>query len=344
MAGAVNYVWNYCNEAAYELWGRRRQWLTAYDLNNLTSGAAKELPINSQTIQAVTKEYVTRRNQFCKRKLRWRTARRSLGWIPFNGQTVALIGERVRYNGTTFRLWFSRPLPPGASIKSGSFTQDARGRWYVHFNIEAEVLRDHGDRDIGVDLNVAEQAVCSDGAIYARENITKRYEEPLAKAQRAHKKKLVKTIHAKIKNTRLDWTHKLTTLLVITCWRLAVGNVCAKALMQTNMAKSVADASWGLLRRLLGYKAISHNVILESVNEAYTTQTCSHCHRRTGPKGIEGLSVRQWICEYCGTLHHRDINSAKNIWYVAWVGPFVEPPQEVSSGLYESQDSQACEK
>ncbi len=48
------------------------------------------------------------------------------------------------------------------------------------------------------------------------------------------------------------------------------------------------------------------------VNEAYTTVTCSVCNNRTGPKGLEGLRIREWSCE-CGVTHDRDINAAKNI-------------------------------
>ena len=39
----------------------------------------------------------------------------------------------------------------------------------------------------------------------------------------------------------------------------------------------------------------------------------SVCHERTGPKGSQGLSVRQWECRVCNTLHDRDLNAATNI-------------------------------
>jgi len=51
-------------------------------------GATKEgmMSLHSQTLQAVNEEYVLRRRQFKKTKLRWRVSfgsRKSLGWIPF---------------------------------------------------------------------------------------------------------------------------------------------------------------------------------------------------------------------------------------------------------------------
>ena len=37
------------------------------------------------------------------------------------------------------------------------------------------------------------------------------------------------------------------------------------------------------------------------------------CHARTGPKGLEGLAVRQWTCSVCAAPHERDTNAARNI-------------------------------
>ena len=82
LAKAVNFVWNYCNETSYYAIKNRRKFLSKYDFRPLTKGASKELPINSQTVQAISDEYVTRRKQFKKAKLKWRD-KKSLGWVPF---------------------------------------------------------------------------------------------------------------------------------------------------------------------------------------------------------------------------------------------------------------------
>jgi hypothetical protein len=45
---------------------------------------------------------------------------------------------------------------------------------------------------------------------------------------------------------------------------------------------------------MLQYKCDVAGVWFEEVNEAYSTQTCSGCNRRTGPKGLEvGSLIRQ---------------------------------------------------
>ncbi len=79
------------------------------------------------------------------------------------------------------------------------------------------------------------------------------------------------------------------------------------------MAKSVLDAGRSLFRTMLQYKSDHAGVWFDEVDEAYSTQTCSCCNRRTGPKGRECLGIREWACAECGAYHHRDINAAVNI-------------------------------
>jgi transposase len=54
-------------------------------------------------------------------------------------------------------------------------------------------------------------------------------------------------------------------------------------------------------------------VWFDEVDEAFSTQTCSVCNSRTGPKGREGLGIRGWQCSMCGTIHDRDVNAAQII-------------------------------
>jgi hypothetical protein len=75
-SGEVNFVWNFCNETSMKVLERQRRFCTAYELNALTAGATKEgLSLHSQTVQAISAEYVTRRKQFKKRRLSWRSSK-----------------------------------------------------------------------------------------------------------------------------------------------------------------------------------------------------------------------------------------------------------------------------
>ena len=92
-----------------------------------------------------------------------------------------------------------------------------------------------------------------------------------------------------------------------------VGNVNASGLAKTSMAKSVLDSGWSTFRTMLRYKCDDAGVWFEEVNESYSTQECSHCHERSGPKGRSELNVRHWTCVHCLTDHDRDTNAAINI-------------------------------
>jgi len=325
MAGQVNFVWNYCNETSAHAYQRNKQFLTNVELDALTKGTSKLLNINSQTIQAITKEHYNRRKQYKRSKLRWRS-RRSLGWIPFKGQTVKVIGDTIVYNKQSFRFWNSRQLPKDGRLKTGSFNQDARGRWYVNLQVEFELTQEGGTKEAGGDLGLKDVLTLSDGEKYSRQNLTTECEDKLATAQRANKKGQVRSIHAKIRNKREDFNQKTSTDLCRKYRVLAIGGVNIAGLMKTKMAKSVADASWYRLNELLVYKALTHGMELKlKVNEAWTTQECHVCKERTGPKGIGGLGVREWVCSNCGCEHDRDVNAAINI----FVNGFGRLPENV---------------
>jgi len=312
MASAVNYVWNFANEVSMLALRRDHTFLSAFDLINLTTGTSKDLGIPADTISEVCREYATRRKQTKAFRLHWRSKKRSLGWIPFKGRCIAVSADTVRYYGQQFRFWLSRPIL--GTIKAGSFAQDAQGHWYVNFQCEVDDPGvPNGNAEIGIDLGLNDHATCSDGVKYSRENLTRKHADTLAMAQRAHKKKRVTALHARIANQRKDWAHKTSTTIVNRSSVIAVGNVSAVRLVKTHLAKSVLDAGWSQLRAMLAYKAMRLGITYREVNESGSTVTCSACLSKTGPSGLSHLGVREWCCSVCGDLHDRDINAAHNI-------------------------------
>ena len=317
LATEVNCVWNYVNDLCFKHLQRKQQFFSAYDIAKYTKGASKECNLHSQTIQAVTEELVTRRKQFKKAKLKWRvsnkkSARRSLGWIPFKKSAIKYQNGQVKYGNHWFSLWDSYGLSK-YTVKTGSFVEDSRGRWYVCLVVDVvKTERTNAQTSIGIDLGLKDLATCSDGVKLKAPKIYRQYEQKLAIAQRARNKKRVKTIHAKIKNIRQNILHQFSHKLVNEHAAIFVGNVNAKALAQTKLAKSVLDASWTTLRTMLRYKCENAGVLFDEVNEAYTTQTCSCCgSRQNSLKGRASLRIREWTCGACNTTHDRDVNAAK---------------------------------
>lgn len=316
-AKAVNFVWNYCNDRQKDALRWNKKWPTAFDLDKLTAGSSVELGLHSGTINAVTAQYVKSRVQKKRPYLRYR-GNKSLGWVPVKGNYLKREGEAFRFHGNTFRVFNSRPLPEG-KIKDGTnFSQDSRGNWFLNITIDVPVVPANARKPIngvGIDLGLKDFATFSTGEKVESQNVYRDSQAALAIAQRAHKRKRVKAIHAKIVNQRRDFHHKLSTRIIREFDYIAVGNVHAAGLAKTNLAKSVLDAGWSSFRKMLAYKAIKHGAWYEEVSESFTSQTCSTCGGlpESRPKGIAGIGIREWICSYCGTVHDRDTNAALNI-------------------------------
>ena len=318
LASEVNFVWNYVNDLCFKHLQRTGKFFSAFDIAKYTAGASKELNLHSQSIQAITEELVLRRKQFKKAKLKWRvsnpnSSKKSLGWIPFKKVAVKYQNGQVKYNNHWFSLWDSYGIAK-YNVKTGSFVEDSRGRWYVCLVVDnAAKIESTGKVSVGIDLGLKDFATLSSGEKVESQRTYRKYEEKLGIAQRANKKKRVKAIHAKIKSIRNNSLHQLSTRLVKENAAIFVGNVNAKVLAKTKLAKSVLDAGWSAFRTMLKYKCENAGVLFDEVNEAYTTVTCSVCNNRTGPSGLGGLGIREWTCQGCGTTHDRDINAAKNI-------------------------------
>lgn len=312
MARAVNFVWNYCNETSFNAIRNNSHFLSKFDFNPLVKGAAKDLGLHSQTVQAVAYEYVKKRQQFKKRKLRWR-GKKSLGWIPLGKDGIRIDGDVLIHNKKKFRFWKSREIE--GRIKCGSLSQDARGRWYLNLQCEVIEKRLAGKASLGIDLGQKTFATDSNGQKHDTGRWYRQFERKLALAQQAKKKKHIKTIHAKIANKRKDALHKLSDKLVKENGLVVIGDVGGMKMCKTKMAKSVLDAGWSSFRTMLEYKAIRRHGVYLVVNERNTTRTCSVCEAipDSSPRGVKGLGIREWVCNLCHARHDRDVNAALNI-------------------------------
>ena len=317
MAREVNQVFNFCNETSIKAIRDKHKWLSGYDLQKLTAGYSKcdGVTIGSGTVQVVCAEYATRRKQFKKARLNWRvsnqkSAKYSLGWVPFKGGHAQYKAGQIEFSGKKFSVWDSYGLSQ-YELRAGSFSQDARGRWYFNVAVEVEAAASTGTAAVGIDLGLKTAITTSSGQTFEG-RLYRASEKKLTVAQRAGKKRRVKAIHAKIRNQRKDGLHKFSTALVQNNAAIFVGNVSSEKLVKTKMVKSTLDAGWSMFKTMLEYKSHQAGIVFEEVNESYTTQACSQCASIEGPKGLSGLGIRQWTCG-CGAVHDRDVNAARNI-------------------------------
>jgi IS605 OrfB family transposase len=318
-AAEVNQVFNYCNETSYKAATRtdlKRKWLTGFDLCSLTAGASQYFEkIGADTIQSVCNHYAQKRQAAKKPKLNWRAsrgARRSLGWIPFKALSLKRKGRGVRFAGKCLRV-FERERLEGVKWQGGCFAQDAVGDWWLCLPVKVQAeCTIAPQEEVGIDLGIKCIAATSDGDRLEAGRWTRRYAEKLASAQRRGHQRQAKRIHRKIARCRADALHKFSRKMVDRYQHIVVGDVSTLKLVKTRMAKSVLDSGWGMLKRFLAYKCEYAARSFEVTSERYTTVTCSHCRALSGPRGVNGLIVRSWVCRDCGKSHDRDVNSARN--------------------------------
>jgi putative transposase len=186
----------------------------------------------------------------------------------------------------------------------------ARGRWYCNRVAEYEPKPLGGNAEVGIALGLKEGMTLSTGAKV--ENSRMFAKTALACVQRSAKKRRTQAIHAKITNSRKHFLHKETTKIADVYGFMCVGNVSGRWLQATN-GKSSADASTGMSRNMLRYKAIARVATFVDTCEHPSTQTCCECGCVGGPKGLKGLEIREWTCDECGAVLNRDVNAARNI-------------------------------
>ena len=119
-------------------------------------------------------------------------------------------------------------------------------------------------------------------------------------------------LHAKIRNIRQDFLHKLTTRLVKEFDVICIEDLNVKGMMANHkLARAIMDLGFYEFKRQLLYKAQMWQRIVVIADRWYpSSKTCSHCGEKL--KSLE-LSDRDWQCEHCHTMHDRDVNAAMNL-------------------------------
>jgi putative transposase len=245
------------------------------------------------------------------------TARYRIGGFSVHSQSVKLakIGH--------IKMVVSRQLP--SSPSSVTIIKDTANRYFASFVVEVEpVSLAATNESIGIDLGLTHFAILSNGEKIDNPRFHKKM---LKRIKRANKKlskckinsnrrkraklKLAK-LHAKIKDSRTDFLHKLTTRLVCENQALAIEDLNVSGLVKNRkLSRAISDAGWHSFKQLLMAKCDKYGRQLVVIDRwEATSQKCSNCGFNGGKKE---LNVREWTCLNCNTHHDRDVCAAKNI-------------------------------
>jgi putative transposase len=228
----------------------------------------------------------------------------------------------------------------------------AAGRWYVAFGCEVErrVPASNGHADtVGVDLGVLTLATLSSGEVVEGPRALRAHLRQLRRLSRHHARcqrgsrnrrkaaQRLARLHRRVASLRSDHLHHLTTRLAKSHGRIVVEDLNVAGMSRSargtldapgrnvrgkaGLSRSLADASFGELRRMLEYKCRRYGAELVVADRFFpSSRTCSRCGQvRTDL----GLGDRVFACHGCGLQIGRDLNAAINL--AGWAHPAGSP-------------------
>ncbi len=251
-----------------------------------------------------------------KRKDNRQTARFRKGGFSIKGAKVFL--AKI---GCIKTKW-SRPLPSEPS--SVTVIKDRGGRYFLSFVVEVEPLfKPAQNPAIGIDLGIKTFAALSNGEKVSSpdyssvERKIRRSQRNLSRRQKDSRRRermrlRVARLKAKLRDTRKDFLHKLSTKVVIDNQVIALEDLNVSGMLKNRcLSRAISQAGWREFRTMCEAKSTkqSREFVVISRWEP-TSQICSDCGYRWGKLD---LKVREIVCINCGTHHDRDDNASKNI-------------------------------
>jgi putative transposase len=117
--------------------------------------------------------------------------------------------------------------------------------------------------------------------------------------------------------------HKLPKAIIDENQVVVVEDINVKGLLQSSLAKSIADSSWSKFLTYLRYKAEWYGRTLVQVDKFFPSSKLCHCCGYE--KEDLALHERVWTFPVCGTTHDRDVNASINLYFVGLERPEVKP-------------------
>jgi len=244
---------------------------------------------------------------------------------------------RIRVHEPTIKL-LHRVQAGTARILSATVRHE-RGRWFVSFQTETArglVRVTRPEAAVGIDLGIKTLAVLADSAGEIREIPNPRHlgtalnklcrasrtvsrrrgpdrrtgQKPSRRWEKANAAR--NKVHHRVANLRADALHKLTTAVTAEYGTVVVEDLnVAGMLRNRRLARRIADAGFGEIRRQLTYKTKRNGCRIIAADRWFpSSKTCSGCG---AVKAKLPLHVRTYECDACGLVIDRDDNAARNL-------------------------------
>ena len=240
------------------------------------------------------------------------------------GNNIRIVGKYIKLPKLGY-VKIKQSMEVG-HINNVTIKRTPTGKYFVILNVNFEPdVRPNAGCVIGIDVGIKEFYTDSNGKIvhnpkYLEKSIHKlvREQRRLSRKQKGshnrNKQRIkVAKVHEKITNQRNDFLQKQSTMLVSENQTICIEDLNVKGMLRNHrLAKSIASVSWSKFFTMLAYKAIWYGNDIIKIPTMYpSSQTCSCCGYKNSL--VKNLSVRNWECPNCHTVHDRDTNASVNI-------------------------------
>ena len=343
--GCVRLVYNKALASRTEAWYERQERIQYKETSSLLTSwkKAEELDFLNE-VSCVPLQQCLRHLQKAFANFWGKRAKYPRFKAKRNGGSAEFTKSAFKY--TDGKLWlakckeplpivWSRLLPDGCNPSTVTVKLEPSGRWFVSLLVDDSTVQPlpppslppiRGDvRGVGIDVGISSLLCTSDGDKISNPKHFNRLYQKLRAAQKELSRKTkgssnrykargkVAKIHAKIKDARTDFLHKLTTGLVRENSLIAIEDLAVRNMIgNRKLARSISDAAWGEMFRQLEYKCEWYGRQLVKIDRFFPS---SKRHFECGfVMDKLPLSVRSWDCPSCGTKGiDRDINVGKNV-------------------------------
>jgi putative transposase len=201
-------------------------------------------------------------------------------------------------------------------------------KWFVSITVDTKDKETPYVNDnqvaVGVDLGVLQFATLSTGRVIDGPkphkqllNRLKRLSKNLTRKKKgSHNRRKAQLklgkLHYRIACIRQDSIHKLTTDLTRNFKIIGIEDLNVKGMMRNRrLSRSISDMGFYEFRRQLEYKASLYDSAVVVANRWFaSTKTCWKCGYKMEKLS---LSIREWQCSSCNTLHQRDLTASINL-------------------------------
>ena len=335
--GCVRLVYNKALDARTKAWYERQERVQYKETSSLLTGWKKTEDLDFlNEVSSVPLQQCLRNLQKAFANFWGKRAKYPRFKAKRNGGSAEFTKSAFNYrNGSLWlakckeplNIVWSRLLPNECEPSTVTVKLDPSGRWFVSMLVDDYTVETlpPTDKKVGIDVGVSSLLSTSDGKKIANPKHFNRLYQKLKVAQKELSRKTkgssnrnkarleVAKIHAKIKDARTDFLHKLTTDLVRANSVIAIEDLAIRNMVKNHkLARSISDAAWGEMFRQLEYKCEWYGRKLVKIDRFFpSSKRCNHCGFVMDKLPLD---VRTWDCPSCGTKGiDRDINAGKNI-------------------------------